>query len=157
MMKGCFIRGCIFQHELMHSMAHCEYVCVSPTQSLRPPADYIVSPQPQDDKRKRPRVLSVYNFMDHTSQLTSSELLAQPLHGVLRPNAHFLLLSKNGVGFGMLYRFFSVHLEHTLEKIFHLFSLLLKLPQLIKIGTDLQFCIFGWVAIAFLIVLIENQ
>ena len=39
----------------------------------------------------------------------------------------------------------------------HLFSLLLKLSHFIKIGTDLQFCIFCWVAIAFLIVVIENQ
>ena len=39
----------------------------------------------------------------------------------------------------------------------NLFSLLLKLPQLIKIGTDLQFCIFCRVTIAFLIVVIEHQ
>ena len=39
----------------------------------------------------------------------------------------------------------------------NLFSLLLKLPQLIKIGTDLQFCFFCRVTIALLIVVIENQ
>ena len=39
----------------------------------------------------------------------------------------------------------------------NLFSLLLKLPQLTNIGTDLHFCMFCWVAIAFLIVVIENQ
>ena len=43
------------------------------------------------------------------------------------------------------------------RKTHNLLSLSLKLPQLIKIGTDLQFCIFCWVAIAFLIVVIENQ
>ena len=39
----------------------------------------------------------------------------------------------------------------------NLFSLLLKLTQLMKIGTDLQFCIFCWAAIAFLIVVIEDN
>ena len=39
----------------------------------------------------------------------------------------------------------------------NLFSLLLKLQKLIETGTDLQFRIFSWVAIAFLIVVIENQ
>ena len=39
----------------------------------------------------------------------------------------------------------------------NLLLLLLKLPQFIEIGTDLQFCIFVVLAIAFFIVVIEHQ
>ena len=39
----------------------------------------------------------------------------------------------------------------------NLFSLLLKLPQLIKIGMDWQFRFFGGLQLRFLIVVIENQ
>ena len=56
-----------------------------------------------------------------------------------------------------LYIYISIKDSTIFVLYFNLLSLLLKLPQLIKIGTDLQFCIFCWPAIVFLIVVIENH
>ena len=61
----------------------------------------------------------------------------------------------NGTVKAFIMRICGSDCEYTFEV--DLFSLLQKLRQLIEIGTDLQFCTFRRVTIAFFIVVIENQ